>query len=86
MVKNVKILRNDLTLQKNTDFDWQMLKLISCNKSTTNTQPHLQETNPSLQEEQILLIKLLSKVGYILRTKSQGPYGKHTQTPKRQNL
>jgi hypothetical protein len=22
----------------------------------------------------------------ILRTKSQGPYGKHTQTPKRQNL
>jgi hypothetical protein len=23
---------------------------------------------------------------YILRTKSQGPYGKHTQTPKRQNL
>jgi hypothetical protein len=23
---------------------------------------------------------------HILRTKSQGPYGKHTQTPKRQNL
>jgi hypothetical protein len=24
-----------------------------------------------------------ARLRYILRTKSQGPYGKHTQTPKR---